>query len=745
MSKTQDAKLRLTWFVIASLFVLVMIIWRGGDFLKQQKLQALQQDASIQLDQLGEVLENAITKYQHMPALLASKDRVRKALREGLVSDINQLNRELDQINRITEASNSYILDKHGYTIAASNYAMQGSFVGKNFAFRPYFKQAIEGSLGRYYALGTTSNRRGYFFSYPVYDGNAIVGVAVVKIELEPFEERFSNQGYEFLLLDPDQVVFGSSRPEWLYKTMEPLSHKELERIANSKRYKDQQLFKLPILNVKEFDKQSRVVEFLKASISSKHEDRFERVGYLEMRRPIRLLGFQIASLSPLNPINDSVFLWRMFVIGSVTIIVLITGLAFSRRRMLKERLVANEMSRHNDAYIRAIIQNTQAGLVTLDQDKRIESFNPAIESLAGHSLLPFIGQKLDSLYQKDVSSEIEKSIQFTSDKDELNFTTTEGVLRCEGDTPKAVEMNLCLIELPHQRKYLVTFHDMTERKRYEREITQSRTALEVRVKERTFELEEANHRLRKEIDKHKETQRELIQTAKLAVLGQLSAGINHELNQPLTAMRAFSENALTFLKRNNLPSVEKNLLQINSLSQHMGDIVARLKVFARKGEVQQGAVPLQQTILAAVSIIESRLKDRGIALIVPEDHAVSVKADRVFLEQVLVNLLSNAVDAVTENKEVEPSIMISVYPVDRQRIVVKVSDSGHGLTAEARKHLFEPFYTSKPHGAGLGLGLSISQRIIESMNGKIYANTNTESGAEFSIELLLYSSVEDE
>ncbi len=740
MPNTQDVKRRLTWITVISLLILIAVVWRGGELLKQQKLQTLQAEASIQLEQLGDVLENAITKYQHMPALLASNDRVRKALRDGLASDINQLNRELDQINRITEASNSYVLDRNGNTVAASNYASKGSFVGQNFAFRPYFKQAIVGSPGRYYALGTTSNRRGYFFSYPVYEGDSIVGVAVVKIELEPFEERFSNQNYEFLLLDPDQVVFGSSRPEWLYKTMETLTHKELKRIASSKRYKNQPLVKLPILAVQNMNERSRIITLLETSATLSRDDQFERVGYLEMRRPIRLLGFQIASLSPLKPVNDSVFLWRAFVIGCVIIIVLITGLAFLRRRMLKERLVANEMSRHNEAYIRAIIQNTQAGLITLDQDKRIESFNPAIESLAGHSLLPFIGQELGSLYQKDEVSTVDNDFAFTSTAEDLNFVTTEGILQCEDGIAKAVEMNLCSIELPYHRKYLVTFHDMTERKRYEEEITQSRAILEERVKERTFELEEANHRLRREVDKHEETQRELIQTAKLAVLGQLSAGINHELNQPLTAIRAFSENALTFLSRDNLPSVEKNLRQINLLAQHMGDIVARFKVFARKGDVQQGAVPLQSTILAAVSIMESRLKDSHIKLDLPDDNQLFVKADMVFLEQVLVNLISNAVDAVNENKQVEPLIKISIDQASSRKVILKVSDTGLGLTEEARQHLFEPFYTSKPQGAGLGLGLSISQRIIESMNGKIYADKGEGGGAEFSIELLLYT-----
>lgn len=741
----QISRFLFTWLSSVTIVMLVAIIWGGGTFLKQQQLEALQGQASEQLNQLGSVLENAITKYQHMPTLLASNDRVRKALRDGLASDINQLNRELEQINRITEASNSYILDKDGNTIAASNHAQQDSFVGKNFSFRPYFKQAILGSPGRYYALGTTSNRRGYFFSYPVYEGDSIIGAAVVKIELEPFEKRFSNQGYEFLLLDPDQVVFGSSRPEWLYKTVEELSHSELERIANSKRYKDQSLTKLPILSVKTFDENSRLIDFLETIESSVKAEQFERRSFLEMRRPLRVLGFQIAILSPLAQINENIFLWRALVLGCMTIVILLTVMVFLRRRMLRERSVANEMSRHNEAYIREIIQNTQAGLVTLDHEKRIESFNPAIESLVGHSLRPFIGKELDSLYQKEVDKDAEDHFTDTTNHPELNFITTEGVLNCKGETPKAVEMTLCPIELPNQRKYLVTFHDMTERKRYEQEITQSRSALEERVRERTYELEEANRRLRKEIDEHKGTQRELIQTAKLAVLGQLSAGINHELNQPLTAIRAFSDNALTFLARSNLKAVENNLEQISQLGRHMGDIVARFKVFARKGEVHQGSVSLHHAIQAASSIMASQIKENNIQLLLPEDQGIFVKADMVFLEQVLVNLLSNAIDAVNENASVDSIVNITVCLLEEQKVLIKVKDSGSGLSVEAHRHLFEPFYTSKPQGVGLGLGLSISQRIIEAMDGRIYASAISDGGAEFCIELMTHSSLSND
>lgn len=738
--KLVDPK-RFAWLYVAVFIICIFTLWRGGDALKQQQIQDLTVDTHDQLDQLASVIESAIVKYEHMPTLLASNDRVRKALRDGLPSDINQLNRELEQINRITEASDSYILDINGDTIAASNYRLSTSFVGGNFAFRPYFKDAVKGKAGRYYALGTTSNRRGYYFSYPVYEGDSIIGVAVVKVDLTKFEKRFSNQAYDFLMLDPDGVVFSSSRAQWLYKVMGELSHEELARIAESQRYFDQAIETLPIISRRAFDKQASVIEMLDKVADNLGNDLVERHRYLVMSRPIKLLDFQVAVLVPLTAIEEQIALWRAIFAGGITITVLIFGLAHLRSRMLQERSDAIEMARHNQAYIREVIQHTQAGLVTLDDHYCIEALNPAVETLAARSLSSLIGRPLSDLFQvSDADYERwQQALSTSTTEDELRLTTVEGKFHIAGaDQDVAVEATLCELQLPNRRSHLVTFHDMTERKRYEQEITDARRALEIRVKERTSELEEANQRLRYEIGDHKATQQELIQTAKLAVLGQLSAGLNHELNQPLTAIRAFADNGLKFLEREKFDQAKGNLQQISQLGHHMGDIIARFKVFARKGNVAHTPIDVQTAINGAMKIMQPRLKEAGIQVATPAQIQIAVLADMVFLEQVLVNLLANASDAILEACTAEKHIDIRVEQQDN-KVKIYVRDSGAGLTDDAIEHLFEPFYTSKASGTGLGLGLSISQRIMDSMNGDLTAQNHPQGGAEFCVTLNVY------
>ncbi|MCV2403570.1 ATP-binding protein [Marinomonas sp. C2222] len=723
------------WLSLCACTLMILLVWQGGEALRNQQMNNLRINSSDRLNQFANILESAIAKYQHMPSLLASNDRVKKALRDGFESDINLLNQELEQINRITEASDSYILNTDGLTIAASNYRTASSFVGSNYFFRPYFKDAIVGKQGRYYALGIKSQRRGYYFSYPIYEGDSIIGVAVVKVDLTQFEQRFANQGYEFLLLDSDDIVFSSSQPQWLYKTLRVLSPDALKRIEQSQRYQNQSIEELNIEGRTAFDHNADIISLSHKSKSGAQE-RVEKLSFLQMSRPIDLLGFKISILVPVKSIEENIALWRAIFVGAVTITALLFGLAMLRTRMLRERSDANEMAKHNQAYIREVIQNTQAGLVTLDHDYKIESFNPAVEALVGQPLAPLVGQSLNALFQadsQDTASHSALSLGRDANGLGIKVLTTEGRLCYAKDMAVPVEMTLCEMVLPNRLGYLVTFHDMTERKRYEQEITQAKIDLEGRVKERTFELEGANSRLLDEIEEHKETQRELIQTAKLAVLGQLSAGINHELNQPLTAIRAFSDNALKFLDRENYDSARSNLEHISQLGHHMGDIIARFKVFARKGDIQYHPISVQAAILGALKIMETRFKEAGVELSVMEDQSYIVNGDMVFLEQVLVNLLANAADAIVEEDSPLRKVTITQSATENE-VMISIQDTGGGLSEEAIKHLFEPFFTSKSAGVGLGLGLSISQRIIDAMGGVIKACNHDTGGAVFSV-----------
>jgi two-component system C4-dicarboxylate transport sensor histidine kinase DctB len=255
---------------------------------------------------------------------------------------------------------------------------------------------------------------------------------------------------------------------------------------------------------------------------------------------------------------------------------------------------------------------------------------------------------------------------------------------------------------------------------------------LERRVEQRTGDLTRANRLLRHEIEKHEQTRDELIQAAKLAALGQMSAGINHELNQPLAAIRTYADNARAYLAREDVQQAGWNLQQISELTARMAQISGQLKVFSRKSSGQLIRVSVSACLEGALRILQARLDREGIGLQVEKpSHDLFVAADTVQLEQVLVNLLGNACDALAEVDE--KRIDLRVYD-DGGRVRVQVHDNGKGIAEQNLAHIFDPFFTTSE--AGLGLGLSISHTIAQRLGGSLTAGNADDGGAVFTLVL---------
>ena len=271
--------------------------------------------------------------------------------------------------------------------------------------------------------------------------------------------------------------------------------------------------------------------------------------------------------------------------------------------------------------------------------------------------------------------------------------------------------------------------------------LAHARDELERNVERRTRDLVETNRRLSAEIDERRraeenlrQTRDELIQAAKLAVLGQLAAGINHELNQPLAAIRAYAENARAFLERQRLESVDLNLEQIVELTARMSEISAQLRQFSRKSSESLTAVSPAACFDYALRLFQTRLRDTGVEVIRrwPETEAW-VRADLVRLEQVLVNLIGNALQAMAETPNPRLELGVELTGND---VVLSVADNGPGIPEAHLTRIFEPFFTTKSPGKGLGLGLSISSRIVDDLGGRLVAASQPAGGARFTIIL---------
>lgn len=252
----------------------------------------------------------------------------------------------------------------------------------------------------------------------------------------------------------------------------------------------------------------------------------------------------------------------------------------------------------------------------------------------------------------------------------------------------------------------------------------QANARLEARVEQRTEQLHAA--------------QDQLVQAGKLTALGQMSAGISHELNQPLAAIRNFAENGVKLIARNRVDDAQQNLTQIAEQADRITRIIRNLRAFARNEPEAVTATDVTNVVADTLRLADARARREGITLSrVGPDRPVIAMGGQVRLGQVLLNLVNNAMDAVAERetKRVVLGVARSEGWID-----ISVRDTGHGIADPDR--VFEPFYTTRDIGAskGLGLGLSISYGIIGSFGGTLSCR-NTDAGAEFRIRLKAASS----
>ena len=258
------------------------------------------------------------------------------------------------------------------------------------------------------------------------------------------------------------------------------------------------------------------------------------------------------------------------------------------------------------------------------------------------------------------------------------------------------------------------------------------------RFQRESADLRQLNLRLQREISERERVQKTLkvaeqtiAQSSKLAALGQMSAAVSHELNQPLAAMKTYLAGARLLLGRNRPDEALVSFHRIDDLLERMGTITRQLKSYSRKAGDTLVPVDLSSAIGAVLSMMELQLKQDAvdIARIFPE-APVWVLGDRVRIEQVLVNLLRNAIDAT--QGVVDPKIEIRL--VGGANASLSVRDNGYGV--DDLDALFEPFYTTKQPGEGVGLGLAISLGIVTDLGGRLLVRNVEDGGALFEMQL---------
>jgi two-component system, NtrC family, C4-dicarboxylate transport sensor histidine kinase DctB len=354
-----------------------------------------------------------------------------------------------------------------------------------------------------------------------------------------------------------------------------------------------------------------------------------------------------------------------------------------------------------------------------------------------------------EALAAQDAPSALDRALQVTADWTQTApdaYLSGEGVMRTEARVPfrgwrivtftayasvrEQVNGVLALEIMGFAILLALTFYYLSRRA-----MSQS-----LGFQRESAELRQLNARLQREIAAREKVQKSLevaeltlAQSSKLAALGEMSAAVSHELNQPLAAMKTYLAGARLLLQRKRPEEALSSFQRIDDLIERMGAITRQLKSYARKGADAFEPVDVRAAVSAALSMMEPQLKSRVVKITraIPR-QPVMVMADRLRLEQVIINLLRNAIDASKELAAPQIDIMLSVGDT----ATLTVRDNGHGITD--LENLFEPFYTTKKPGEGVGLGLAISSGIVTELGGRLTARNSEDGGAVFEVQLPL-------
>ncbi|MFC6670524.1 ATP-binding protein [Marinobacterium aestuariivivens] len=381
------------------------------------------------------------------------------------------------------------------------------------------------------------------------------------------------------------------------------------------------------------------------------------------------------------------------------------------------------------NANAQSIIDNALVGLVSTDDRGIIEFFNPNAGQLFGIEDAQVIGRRFDEVF-------LEQHCREVLDLEGLADTAVPQVLEMVGRRQDGsqfpLDLSLGVYHRRQSRKFLLTLVDATERH-------EAQAILEQRIAERTADLQSANQRLVSEVHERQRTEaelrsahQELIQATKLASLGQLSASIVHELNQPLSAIRYSAHNALQLLELDRGDEARTCLEKTEKLADKMAKIINHLKVFSRRAADVLEPVNLTEVINSALSLFGQRIRRMDCRLVWDESRSLpEVLGDQIRLEQVIVNLLGNALDAMEGTQQ--PQLVIDSHE-DGERLILRVCDSGTGMSDEVMAQMFDPFFTTK--ATGQGLGMSISQKIIREFGGELKVESQPGQGTRIHLTL---------
>ena len=701
--------------------VAVLLVLGAGEWATRNELDNqwdnLRRSAEVQ----ALALRGVATRYSYLPYTAAQQPLVTQLLGNPASPQVREAaNAYLKTVNTHAGSDTLYVMDTQGMTLASSNWDTPSSFVDQNYRNRPYFRDALHGSAGRFYGVGKTTGEPGLFASAPVRQADGtVIGVVAVKVRMQPIVDTWAQLRDPVFLADERGIVFLGSVASWLYKTTRTVLPEAVQQVQHDEQYGAQwtpQPVPWKLLQDSE-PREGQPGKELRVPDTGKD--------YLAYEEPLPDLGWTLTITADSKVVAQArQQAWALATLASGLLVLGALYWQLRERRLAENRQARIELEQRVQERTHAL-QQAQAfrqsmedsllvGMRARDLEGRIVYVNAAMCDMVGYAASELIGSVPPYPYWHPDDLDRHWHDVDTVQAGKASPQGRENRLRHRnGSDVHTMFYTTRLIDgNGHHIGWMSSVVDITAQKRAE------------------------------EQQQQREAQLQRVQ--RVITVGEMASTLAHELNQPLAALVNYAAAAKSLAAQGKAELLNDTLAALSAQALRAADIVGRIRRWVRQHPESREPCDLNAAVDQPLALLlRAEARRHGVAVqldLAPKP--VCVSADRVLLEQVVLNLGLNALQAMqampspTAPRQAHELLLRTTASAGRASL--EVLDRGPGLAPEIADRLFEPFFTTRSDG--LGLGLNICRSIVESMGGELLARNREGGGAIFEIRLPLHA-----